>query len=120
MYASNAVDCASCSVMAFCACAASERAGLTRKLKNKAAVVLIMLLFMSGQVRDHWVIQSATQGKGLICVKDEPDSAGPFVGMMSDNGMVRPCSCPTSKRRLCGAPKTRSTPCLRQHRQRLP
>jgi len=29
-------------------------------------------------------------------------------------GMVRPCSCPASKRSWQGAPKTRSTPCLRQ------
>ena len=32
---------------------------------------------------------------------------------MSGNGMVRPCSCPASKRCWQGAPKTRSTPCLR-------
>src|SRR5882724_6514477 len=32
----------------------------------------------------------------------------------SANGMVRPCSCPASKRSWQGAPKTRSTPCLRQ------
>ena len=32
---------------------------------------------------------------------------------MSVNGMVRPCSCPASKRSWQGAPKTRSTPCLR-------
>src|SRR5258708_4790219 len=32
---------------------------------------------------------------------------------MSANGMVRPCSCPASKRSWQGAPKTRSTPCLR-------
>jgi transposase len=29
---------------------------------------------------------------------------------MSANGMVRPCSCPSNKRCLCGAPKTRSPP----------
>ena len=29
------------------------------------------------------------------------------------NGMVRPCSCPASDRSWQGAPKTRSTPCLR-------
>src|SRR6267378_5184479 len=33
---------------------------------------------------------------------------------MTANGMVRPCSCPASKRSWQGAPKTRSTPCLRQ------
>ena len=32
---------------------------------------------------------------------------------MSVNGMVRPCSCPASDRSWQGAPKTRSTPCLR-------
>src|ERR1019366_1478816 len=32
------------------------------------------------------------------------------AGAISANGMVRPCSCPTSKRCLCGAPKTRSPP----------
>ena len=31
----------------------------------------------------------------------------------SANGMVRPCSCPASDRSWQGAPKTRSTPCLR-------
>ena len=31
---------------------------------------------------------------------------------MSVNGMVRPCSCPASKRSWQGAPKTRSTPFL--------
>jgi hypothetical protein len=31
---------------------------------------------------------------------------------MSANGMVRPCSCPASKRSWRGAPKTRSTLCL--------
>jgi hypothetical protein len=31
----------------------------------------------------------------------------------SVNGMVRPCSCPASKRSWQGAPTTRSTPCLR-------
>jgi hypothetical protein len=31
----------------------------------------------------------------------------------SGNGMVRPCSCPASDRSWQGAPKTRSTPCLR-------
>ena len=31
----------------------------------------------------------------------------------SADGMVRPCSCPASKRSWQGAPKTRSTPCLR-------
>jgi hypothetical protein len=33
---------------------------------------------------------------------------------MSDNGMVRPCSCPASDRSWQGAPKTRSTPGLRK------
>ena len=32
---------------------------------------------------------------------------------MSANGMVRSCSCPVSERSWPGAPKTRSTPCLR-------
>ena len=32
---------------------------------------------------------------------------------MSANGMVRPCSCPASVLSWPGAPKTRSTPCLR-------
>src|SRR5450759_4747872 len=32
---------------------------------------------------------------------------------MSANGMVRPCSCPASILNWQGAPKTRSTPCLR-------
>jgi hypothetical protein len=35
------------------------------------------------------------------------------LGQRSVNGMVRPCSCPASKRSSQGAPKTRSTPCLR-------
>ena len=38
---------------------------------------------------------------------------------MSDNGMVRPCSCPASDKLARGA-KTRSMPWLRQHRVRLP
>src|ERR1700674_5081910 len=37
---------------------------------------------------------------------------GYFV-QVSANGMVRPCSCPASDRSWQGAPKTRSTPCLR-------
>jgi hypothetical protein len=35
------------------------------------------------------------------------------------NGMVRPCSCPASDKLAWGA-ETRSTPCLRQNRLRLP
>ena len=38
----------------------------------------------------------------------------------SANGMVRPCSCPASDRSWPGAPKTRSTPCLKHSRPRLP
>src|SRR6266702_5957816 len=38
----------------------------------------------------------------------------------SANGMVRPCSCPASKRSWQGAPKTRSTPCLRHPILRSP
>ena len=34
--------------------------------------------------------------------------------------MVRPCSCPASKRSWQGAPKTRSTPCLRHPIPRSP
>jgi hypothetical protein len=37
---------------------------------------------------------------------------------MSANGMVRPCSCPASDK-LARDAKTRSTPCLRQHKLRL-
>jgi DNA-binding Lrp family transcriptional regulator len=36
------------------------------------------------------------------------------------NGMVRSCSCPASKRSWQGAPKTRSTPCLRHPIPRSP
>src|SRR5882724_9994292 len=36
------------------------------------------------------------------------------------NGMVRPCTCPASKRSWQGAPKTRSTPCLRHPIPRSP
>ena len=38
----------------------------------------------------------------------------------SVNGMVRSCSCPASKRSWQGAPKTRSTPCLRHPIPRSP
>src|SRR5271156_3983395 len=36
------------------------------------------------------------------------------------NGMVRPCSCPASDRSWQGAPKTRSTPCLKHSKPRSP
>jgi hypothetical protein len=39
---------------------------------------------------------------------------------MSLNGMVRPCSCPTGKRTLPGAPKSRSTLCLSNSARRSP
>ena len=39
---------------------------------------------------------------------------------MTANGMVRPCSCPASKRSWQGAPKTRSRPCLRHPIPRSP
>ena len=35
-----------------------------------------------------------------------------IVARITDNGMVRPCSCPVSDRSWQGAPKTRSTLCL--------
>src|SRR6478752_767000 len=35
------------------------------------------------------------------------------IDPMSACGSIRPCSCPASKRNWQGAPKTRSTPCLR-------
>src|SRR6266700_4027794 len=39
----------------------------------------------------------------------------PPAGMAASlAALVRPCSCPASKRSWQGAPKTRSTPCLRQ------
>jgi len=37
--------------------------------------------------------------------------------LMSANGMVRPCSCPPSKRSLPGATKPRSTLCLSNHKR---
>ena len=46
-------------------------------------------------------------------------SAGAWGNAIFVNGMVRPCSCPASDKLARGA-KTRSTPCLRQHRLRLP
>ena len=41
------------------------------------------------------------------------DESLPGSGQMSDNGMVRPCSCPASDKLARGA-KPRSTPCLRK------
>ena len=38
---------------------------------------------------------------------------------MTANGMVRPCSCPACDKLARGA-KTRSSPCLQQHRLRSP
>ena len=44
----------------------------------------------------------------------------PLAFALTANGMVRPCSCPASKRSWQGAPKTRSTPCLRHPIPRSP
>jgi hypothetical protein len=47
------------------------------------------------------------------------ESVGQELGL-SDNGMVRPCSCPASVLCWQRAPKTRSTRCLKHSNQRLP
>jgi hypothetical protein len=47
-------------------------------------------------------------------------SNGPKRMLGSANGMVRPCSCPASKLRWQGAPKTRSTLCLRNSTPQSP
>src|SRR6478735_129973 len=61
------------------------------------------------------LIQYLQSGQGPLCSRTLVSAVG-----TSANGMVRPCSCPASKRSWQGAPKTRSTPCLRHPIARSP
>jgi len=51
---------------------------------------------------------------------DRPFESDSWRASMSDNGMVRPCSRPSNKRCLCGAPKTRSPPWQKPSRVQSP
>src|SRR3984893_13800167 len=51
--------------------------------------------------------------EGSVQVDSRHKTARSNARCASANGMVRPCSCPASKRSWQGAPQTRSTPCLR-------
>src|SRR4029077_1649627 len=70
MYASMAMDRASCSVTALCACAPRERTGQTRRLKTKAVV-----LFMTYSP-DGYQVREQSNGNGSIAAMQIRVTAG--------------------------------------------
>ena len=74
--------------------------------------------------RRLWVPPSPLHDPSVQELHDESSWRRETVRCVLDwghqNGMVRPCSCPASKRSWRGAPTTRSTPCLRHPIPRSP
>src|SRR5260370_793419 len=94
----------------------------------------VQLLYGNGEairpIKDTYPHIASTPRE--VGVSHDPEF-GSFVGLLgprgapppqweerSVKGMARRCSCPASKRSWQGAPKTRSTPCLRQPIPRSP